>query len=121
MTLIQILSTTVLIESVILFILFKLYMGSLQKCRDIASKKKSGEVRLGQIAENFAPFLDQCKEYDPKTMHFLGNPIDFLIYDENKIVFMEVKSGNSKLSEKQRRIKKIVEERKVEWKEIRIN
>ena len=90
-----------------------------EKYEKLLKHKKSSEVRLGQISEQLAPFLDLFP-YDPKKVSFLGNPIDYVYFGEDKVVIIEVKSGNSRLSKKQRRIKSLVKGGKVEWDEIRI-
>jgi len=86
----------------------------------LLSQKKSSEVRLGQISENLAPFLKDFK-YNPKKTHFLGNPIDYIIFEEDKIVLLEIKSGESKLSDSQKNIKRLIQEGKVEFDQMRIN
>ena len=93
-----------------------------EKNRKILSQKKSSETRLGQISEQLAPFLKDCP-YDPKQMHFVGQPIDFLIYDYDnaEIIFLEVKSGNAKESSRQRTIKNIIKEGRVFYEKMRIN
>ena len=85
----------------------------------LLSQKKSSEVRLGQIAEQLAPFLEKFP-YDPKKISFLGNPIDYVYFGDDKVAIIEVKSGNSRLSKKQKAIKKLILEGRVEWDEIRI-
>ncbi len=85
----------------------------------LLSQKKSSEVRLGQISEQLAPFLSQFP-YDPKKVQFLGNPIDYIYFGDDEVVLIEVKSGNARLSKKQRAIKKLVLNGKVTWKELRI-
>ena len=82
-------------------------------------QKKSSEIRLGQISENLAPFIDGFK-YDPKRAHFLGSPIDYVIFEDDKIVFLEIKSGESKLTKGQSTIKKLIEENKVEFDMMKI-
>ena len=86
----------------------------------VTSQKKSSEVRLGHIAETLAPFLDQF-EFEPEECSFLGQPIDYVSFGQDEITFIEVKSGNSQLSSKQRRIRDQVKNGKVKWKEVRIN
>jgi predicted Holliday junction resolvase-like endonuclease len=76
-------------------------------------------VRLGQIAEHLVPVLRYFK-YDPKKAHFLGMPVDYIIFENDKIVFLEVKTGRSSLSRTQRDIKKLITEGKVVWEEIRL-
>ena len=85
----------------------------------LQNHKKSSEVRLGQIAEQLAPFLDNFP-YDPKKISFLGNPIDYVYFGEDKVTIIEIKSGNARLSKKQRAIKNLILKGKVEWDEIRI-
>jgi predicted Holliday junction resolvase-like endonuclease len=87
--------------------------------KKVVSQKKSSEVRLGHIAETLAPFLDQF-DFDPENCTFLGKPIDYISFGEEEITLIEVKSGNSQLSSKQRQIRDQIKNNKVSWKEIRI-
>lgn len=72
--------------------------------KKITHQKKSSEVRTGQIAEQMAPFLDGFP-YNPKQSSFLGNPIDFIAFDDNGVHFVEIKSGKSRLTSAQRKIR----------------
>ena len=83
------------------------------------SQKKSSEVRLGNIAETLAPFLDQF-DFDPENCIFLGRPIDYISFEDEIITFIEVKSGKSQLNTKQRHIRDLVKSKQIAWKEIRI-
>jgi predicted Holliday junction resolvase-like endonuclease len=47
-------------------------------------------------------------------------PVDYIIFENDKIVFLEVKTGRSSLSRTQRDIKKLITEGKVVWEEIRL-
>jgi predicted Holliday junction resolvase-like endonuclease len=87
--------------------------------KKVLSQKKSGEVRLGHIAETLAPFLDQF-DFEPERCSFLGQPIDYISFGDDEITFIEVKSGNSQLSQKQRHIRDLVKAKLVSWKEVRI-
>ena len=87
--------------------------------KKVLSQKKSGEVRLGHIAETLAPFLDQF-EFEPERCSFLGQPIDYISFGDDEITFIEVKSGESQLSSKQRMIRDLVKNKSVSWKEVRI-
>ena len=61
-----------------------------------------------------------------KELNFLGNPIDFIGFkgidtDEDvEIKFIEVKTGKSSLSSKQRRIRDAIKAKKVDWVEVRM-
>lgn len=93
-----------------------------EKNKNLLSQKKSSETRLGQISEHLVPFLENCP-YNPKDLHFLGNPIDYIAFDfdEGKVVFLEIKSGNSKPSKRQKLIKNLIKTGRVFYDEIRIN
>jgi predicted Holliday junction resolvase-like endonuclease len=82
--------------------------------KKLLSQKKSSEVRTGKIAEQISPFLDDYP-LNPRTARFIGDPIDFVHFDEDKVTFVEVKSGKSQLSTKQRRIRDMVKDGKVEF------
>ena len=96
----------------------KLELVSQEKSK-VLSQKKSSEVRLGHIAETLAPFLDEF-DFDPEDCVFMGKPIDYISFGEEEVTFIEVKSGNSKLSSKQRRIRDLIKSNSVRWKEVRL-
>ena len=87
--------------------------------KTLLSQKKSSEVRLGNIAEKLAPFLDHFT-FDPECATFLGQPIDYVIFEDEVVTFLEIKSGKSQLSSKQRHIRDLIKNKQVAWKEIRI-
>jgi len=82
------------------------------------SRNKSVEVRTGQIMEKMTPFLEVFK-HDPSRAVFIGQPIDYIVFGEDEIVFVEVKTGKSKTSKKQNNIKKLIEDKKVRFELVR--
>ena len=80
----------------------------------LLNQKKSSEVKVGLIAEQMAPFLNDFP-VDPKTCCFIGKPIDFISFGEEKITFIEVKSGDSQLNSSQRNIRDQIKDLKVEF------
>lgn len=86
---------------------------------------RSRAVLSGQFSEQLAPFLPGF-DFNPNECRFIGKPVDFLVFkgmDEKKIdevVFVEVKSENSKLNHIQKKIKKAIQDKKVKWKEYKI-
>ena len=86
---------------------------------------QSRAVLGGQFSEQLAPFLPNFK-YLPTECKFVGKPIDLIIFrgmdkkNINEIVFMEVKSGNSKLSPQEKNLKDAIENKRVRWEEYRI-
>ena len=93
----------------------------LEDINKLISQKKSSEVRLGQISEHFAPLLKDFP-YDTKNVRFLGSPIDLILFDidNNRIIFIEVKTGKSAQSKKQRQIRDIIKAGNVEYQVMRI-
>lgn len=81
---------------------------------------KSMYVKHGKSFEQLFPFMDNYP-YDYRNFRFIGDPIDGLSFEDGKIVFLEFKTGTSKLSERQKKIKESVESKKVEWKEVKDN
>lgn len=98
----------------------------INKERLAKSLKRSKEVLLGQGAEQIAPYLKNFP-YAPQDTRFLGAPIDLIVFNGSvkdnidKIIFVEIKTGNSQLSKKQKQIRKIIEDGNVEWLEYRID
>ena len=99
----------------LLFICFKLW----QKLKTLSFDKRSLSTKYGKMAEQFLPFLNNYP-YNSQNFRFIGNPIDGLQFEDDKIVFVEFKIGHSQLSEKQKRIKELVDKRKIQWQEFRI-
>jgi len=68
--------------------------------------------------------------YNPADARFLGSPIDYIIFDGyseaetagkiRKIVLMDVKTGNAKLSPVERTVRDAVASGRVEWETLEI-
>jgi len=84
------------------------------------SQKKSSEVRLGLMAENFMPFIRDYP-YDHKNFRFLANPVDGIQVNDDSVVFIEFKTGAAKLSRGQKHIKDLVSQGKVRFETFRVS
>lgn len=86
---------------------------------------RSSRILSGKALEKLIPFLEKFP-FNAHDLRWLGDPIDFIIFDGNsandpkQIVFCEVKSGKSSLSKTQNKIKDLVENKKVKWYEFKI-
>lgn len=86
--------------------------------------QKSQAVTLGKVMEHFIPYLPDFS-YNPKDARFIGSPIDFVVFDGltdgnvRKVVFVEVKTGASRLSPRERGIRDAIQAGRVEWIELR--
>jgi predicted Holliday junction resolvase-like endonuclease len=89
--------------------------------QELKSQQQSKSVRLGQISEQSVGLLPSFP-FDIKEMRFLGSPIDYVAFDfENeKIYFLEVKTGKSKLNERQKIVKRMIENKAIEFIQLKI-
>tara|TARA_B100000315_G_scaffold197645_1_gene188999 strand:- start:169 stop:480 length:312 start_codon:yes stop_codon:yes gene_type:complete len=85
---------------------------------DLKSVHRSTLVKHGKSFEQLFPYMSSYP-YDMNNFRFIGSPIDGLSFEDNSVVFVEFKTGKSKLTKKQERVKKLIKDKKVEWKEIR--
>ena len=99
--------------------LFGLYNRALAEKQKIQEKynkelhhRKSSEVRLGKIGENLAPFTKEWP-WDPNNFRFLGNPVDGVQFNDDEIIFVEIKTGGARLSRSQKTFRDIVKAGKV--------
>ena len=75
-------------------------------------------VRRGYMIEQLLPFAKNYP-WSPQSFKFLGDPIDGIHFEKDEIVLVEFKSGNSQLSDGQKRVRELVSKRKVVFKEVR--
>lgn len=87
--------------------------------------KRSKAVVTGQIYEQLAPLLPDFP-CNPKEVQFIGKPIDFIGFcgsEENdlvkEILFIEVKTGGSSLSPREKSVKEAVLNKKIRYVEFR--
>ncbi len=88
------------------------------------SRRKSSEVRTGKIVEVVAPILNDFPvniREDGSSTVFLGQPVDYVHFAaDGSVTFIEVKSGASKLSPSQERIRAAVTSGRVSWEIFRL-
>ena len=92
-----------------------------RKDKEIASRLQGAAVGRGSMAEQFAPFTETFKNlrWDIPEFKFLGRPVDGIQFEEDEIIIVEFKTGDSAMSQKQRNIKRLVDDGKVTFQEIR--
>jgi len=87
--------------------------------------RRSKAVTVGKVHEQLVPYLPGF-DYDPRDARFIGSPIDFLVFDglsaggECRVVFIEVKTGASDLTPRERRVRDAVRAGRVNWVEQRV-
>ena len=112
----------------ILFILFIIQTIRLHGDHSLLRKdaiKRSRSVLGGQLAEQVAPFLPgfPC---NPGDARFIGKPVDFIAFpgmtEDNsvhEVLLIEVKTGKSALSGREKEIRRAVAEGRVRYIEYR--
>lgn len=83
-------------------------------------QKKSSEVKIGKVSEHLAPFLNDWP-YNPHNFRFLGSPIDGIQFNSDEIIFIEIKTGKSRLTAPQKIVKNLVKEGKIKFATFRIS
>jgi len=87
--------------------------------------QRSLAVTAGKVHEQLTPYLPAFP-YNPKDVRFLGSPIDLVVFDGlaegalQRIVFLEVKTGGSSLTGRERQVRDTIEAGEVEWAELRV-
>ena len=87
---------------------------------------RSSAVNWGKSIEHFVPFMTKFP-VPAEDVVFVGMPIDYVGFTSTdsktdcKVHFIEVKSGNSILSAKQKNIKKAIEEGRVHFHEVAVD
>ena len=97
------------------------------------SKGASRNVIRAAVLEELAPLISpEMTKYNLSDVRHFGMPVDYIIYDgmsevrdeesnrEIDIIFLDIKSGNAKLSPVQERIKQSIERGRVKFKTIRM-
>ena len=79
---------------------------------------RSAFVKFGKSFEHFCPFT-KIFPSDKEKVTFLGAPLDFIAFDSDAIRFIEIKTGKSQLNANQKRIKKLIDQKKIEFIELR--
>lgn len=89
--------------------------------------RRSLAVVTGKVSEQLAPYWTSFP-FVARDARFLGSPVDFVVFDglseENgairRVVFVEVKTGEARLSRREIGIREAIERGAVEWMELRV-
>jgi predicted Holliday junction resolvase-like endonuclease len=87
--------------------------------------QRSQAVTSGKVHEQLVPYLPEFG-FNPKDARFLGSPVDLLVFDGlddgelRRVVFIEIKTGGSSLTGRERQVRDVVRAHQVAWEELRI-
>jgi predicted Holliday junction resolvase-like endonuclease len=86
---------------------------------------RSEAVTAGKVYEQLLPYFPDFP-YNPKDVRFLGSPVDLVVFDGladgcvRRVVFLEVKTGRSGLTGRERSVREAIDAGEVEWAELRV-
>lgn len=103
------------------FRLHKLYKSNtknIKEARKDAVKRQRSTIK-GQIIEQVAPWLSAF-DCEIEDLRFIGSPIDYIAFtgldsDKATVKFYEVKTGQGKLTSRERRLRDAINSGRVEW------
>ena len=113
-----------LLGAVIVVLLFLLWKARYTRAVRQDAIQRSLAVTAGKVYEQLVPYLPDFP-FNPKDVRFLGSPVDFVVFDGlsdgqvQRIVFVEVKTGDAQLSGRERRVRDAVQGGRVAWHELR--
>ncbi|MCQ2589675.1 MAG: hypothetical protein MJ179_04550 [Treponema sp.] len=121
----DILLVVVIFILILALIIQRFRMNSLLKKERQDAVKRSRAVLGGQMIEQVAPFLPDFP-CNPADVRFIGKPVDFIGFSglaENdcvdEVLLIEVKTGDSKLSGREKEIKNAVKNGRVRYVEYK--
>jgi predicted Holliday junction resolvase-like endonuclease len=85
--------------------------------------QRSQSVTTGKIVEHLVPHLPNFN-FNPKDARFIGSPVDFVVFDGlndededqiRNVVFIEVKTGMSALTRRERLVRDAIKAGRVRW------
>lgn len=86
---------------------------------------RSQATITGLVHEQLLPILPGFP-FNPKDVRFLGSPVDLIVFDGldagqiQRVVFIEVKTGGSTLSRRERQLRDVLAAGHVGWQEMRV-
>ena len=119
-----ILASAAAIFFAILYVTARVRMAAIVRSERADAVQRSRAVTVGNFTQHIVPYLPEF-EFDPRDVRFLGSPIDFVVFDGlaegmvKRIVLVEVKTGVSALSARERSVRDAALAGRIEWREFR--
>lgn len=92
------------------------------------SLARSRQTVSGKVQEHLALYIPGLVDrWNPRDARFLGSPVDFVVFDgldqggEVTVTFVEVKTGRSSLSARERKVRDAVRQGRVGWELVRLD
>jgi predicted Holliday junction resolvase-like endonuclease len=114
----------VLAGAALSWIYFLIWRGRYLKRIRLEAVRQSQSVISGKVHEQLLPYFPAFP-FSPKDVRFLGSPVDLVVFDGldagalERVLFVEVKTGQAGLTTRERQLRDVVRAGRVEWMEMR--
>lgn len=114
----------VLAGAIVSWVYFLIWRSRYLKRIRLDAVRQSQSVISGKVHEQLLPYLPGFP-FNPKDVRFLGSPVDLVVFDGldagalQRVLFVEVKTGQAGLTPRERQLRDVVRAGRVEWKEMR--
>jgi len=109
----------ILLLLLLLIYFYKKVKNLKKEIENLRFNQQSITIKHGKAWENFVPFMPEFEKVANKdNFTFIGMPIDGICFDDDAVKFIEIKTGKSQLSQKQKHIKELVQDKQVQWHEL---
>ena len=120
MTLTYVLLIIIFFLTISLFLLISQIILLSRQNKKLKFDYQSTNIKHGKSFEHFVPFTPEFNKIaDKNNFTFIGMPIDGIAFEEDAVKFIEIKTGSSQLNQKQKHIKELIQNKQVEWHELR--
>lgn len=88
------------------------------------SIERSYATLKGRLMETLTPYVGTFP-WNPRDCRFIGSPVDYIVFDklseegEVSIVFLEVKTGRSRLTKRERSVRDAILKGRITFEELR--
>lgn len=88
------------------------------------SIERSYSTLKGRLMETLTPYVGTFP-WNPRDCRFIGSPVDYIVFDklseegEVSIVFLEVKTGRSRLTKRERSVRDAILKGRITFEELR--
>ena len=123
-TMVVVLTSAAAVFFAILYVMARVRMAAIVRSERADAVQRSRAVTVGNFTQHIVPYLPEF-DFDPRDVRFLGSPIDFVVFDGlaegtvRRIVLVEVKTGSSALSARERSVRDAARAGRIEWREFR--
>lgn len=101
-------------------LIYRVAVSPLNKKTEESSGEKTSVTSYDKTIEQFDPTMLDNYPFAYENFRFIGDPIDGIQFEEDRIIFVEFKTDQTKSNPMKNKIKELVENGKIEWFEFSV-